>query len=122
MGLQKTMSAYGRLEYSHTGDRLHAERDPPWVLFATTGMAQDAMNAITAGLIMDGNGGPIKAEWKSIVEKGDKGKGKGKVDPLEFSSRDMYRKGDGRGQDRRGGRDDHRRGRHSTSSSSSSRS
>merc|ERR1712014_434774 len=59
--LQKLMGPYGRLEYSHTGNRLNPERDPPYVVFATTGSAEDAMKAINAGMVVDGNGVPIKA-------------------------------------------------------------
>lgn len=120
--LQQLMSPYGRLEYSHTGNRLNPERDPPWVLFATTGAAEDAMKAIGAGTVYDSTGVVIKGEWKKMVEKG-KGKGKSKGDHMDISSRDLYGKmaADGRRPDARGSRgDDRRRSRRSTSSSSKS--
>lgn len=93
--LQGLMGPYGRLEYSHTGNRLNPERDPPWVLFATSGSAEDAMKAIVAGMIVDGQGVPIRAEWKTVTGKGKggKGKGKSKTDQMDLSSRDLYRKG-----------------------------
>jgi len=102
--LQQMMSPYGRLEYSHTGNRLNPVRDPPWVLFATSGSAEDAMKAITASTVVDSNGAPIKGEWKKVA---DKGKGKSKGDPMEMNSRDLYR-GAQRRPDDRGARDGRR--------------
>merc|ERR1711957_1147673 len=115
------MGPYGRLEYSHTGNRLNPAQDPPWVLFATSGAAEDAMKAMSAGTVVDGHGVPIKAEWKNVKNLKGKGRGKGDTgDQKEINSRDLYRKGAGRAPDDRGARDDRRRGRSSSSSSSSS--
>jgi len=120
------MGPYGRLEYSHTGNRLDPARDPPWVLFATAAGAEDSMKAIAAGMVVDGNGVPVKAEWKTLSGKGkggkgdQMGKGKSREDQMDISSRDLYRTFNRREPDRRGGRDDRRGGRGSKRSSDSS--
>lgn len=120
--LQGLMGPYGRLEYSHTGNRLDPLNDPPWVLFATTGAAEDAMKAISSGLVVDQSGVPIKAEWKSVSGKGKRkgdGKGKSKTEHMDVTSRDLFKLGLAGGGARGGDRG--RRRRSSSSSSSSSR-
>lgn len=119
--LQNLMLPFGRLEYSHTGSRINPERDPPWVRFASAVSAEDAMTAISAGLVVDGNGVPVQAAWKKV---GEKGSGKSK----EITSRDLYWQGPGKvpgdnrgSRDTRGSRGDRRRSRRSSTSSSSSR-